>query len=39
MAGRLIKELLIRTDSQRILIVAPGYLTAQWHSFKGPFRI
>jgi SNF2 family DNA or RNA helicase len=30
MAGLLIKELLIRADSQRILIVAPGSLTEQW---------
>lgn len=30
MAGLLIRELLIRADAQRILIVAPGSLTEQW---------
>ena len=30
MAGLLIKELLMRADAQRILIVAPGSLTEQW---------
>jgi len=30
MAGLLIKELLMRADAQRILIVAPGGLTDQW---------
>ena len=30
MAGLLIKELLIRSDAQRVLIVAPGSLTEQW---------
>ncbi|MBR6058781.1 MAG: DUF3883 domain-containing protein [Victivallales bacterium] len=30
MAGLLIKELLIRADAQRVLIVAPGSLTEQW---------
>lgn len=30
MAGLLIKELLMRSDAQRILIVAPGSLTEQW---------
>ena len=30
MAGLLIKELLMRADAQRVLIVAPGSLTEQW---------
>ncbi len=30
MAGLLIKELLMRADAKRILIVAPGSLTEQW---------
>ena len=30
MAGLLIKELLMRADAQRILVVAPGSLTEQW---------
>ena len=30
MAGLLIKELLMRADVQRVLIVAPGSLTEQW---------
>lgn len=30
MAGLLIKELLMRADARRILIVAPGSLTEQW---------
>lgn len=30
MAGLLIRELLMRADSRRILIVAPGSLTEQW---------
>lgn len=30
MAGLLIKELLMRSDAQRVLIVAPGSLTEQW---------
>jgi superfamily II DNA or RNA helicase len=30
MAGLYIKELIIRGDAERILIVAPGSLTAQW---------
>jgi SNF2 family DNA or RNA helicase len=30
MAGRLIKELLIRGELERCLIVAPGSLTEQW---------
>lgn len=30
MAGLYIKELMIRGDAERILIVAPGSLTAQW---------
>lgn len=31
MAGLLISELLMRADAQRVLIVAPGSLTEQWH--------
>ncbi|MBR6471925.1 MAG: DEAD/DEAH box helicase family protein [Victivallales bacterium] len=30
MAGLLVKELLMRADAQRVLIVAPGSLTEQW---------
>jgi len=30
MAGLLIKELIMRSDAERILIVAPGSLTEQW---------
>lgn len=30
MAGLLIRELLIRSDSRRILVVAPGSLVEQW---------
>ena len=30
MAGLLIRELLIRADSHRILVVAPGSLVEQW---------
>lgn len=30
MAGLLIKELIMRSDAQRVLIVAPGSLTEQW---------
>lgn len=30
MAGLLIRELIMRSDAQRILIVAPGSLTGQW---------
>ena len=30
MAGLLIRELLMRADAERILIVAPGSLVGQW---------
>ncbi len=30
MAGLLVKELLMRADAQRVLVVAPGSLTEQW---------
>jgi len=30
MAGLLIRELLMRADAKRILIVAPGSFTEQW---------
>lgn len=44
MAGLLIRELLIRGDLQRCLIVCPGSLAAQWqdelfHKFHLPFEI
>ncbi len=44
MAGLLIKELLIRADAQRVLIVCPGSLTEQWqdelsNKFTLDFRI
>ena len=35
MAGLLISELLMRADTQRVLIVAPGSLTDQWHEELG----
>jgi len=44
MAGLLIKELLMRADASRVLIVSPGSLTEQWQSelskkFTIDFRI
>lgn len=44
MAGLLIKELIMRADAQRVLIVAPGSLTEQWQDelltkFGMEFRI
>ena len=30
MAGLLIRELLMRADAERILIIAPGSLVEQW---------
>lgn len=44
MAGLLIKELLMRGDAKRVLIVSPGSLTEQWQSelsdkFSIDFRI
>ncbi len=44
MAGLLIRELLMRADARRILIVAPGALTEQWQDemlekFGIPFEI
>ena len=44
MAGLLIKELLMRADARRVLIVSPGSLTEQWQSelsekFTIDFRI
>ena len=44
MAGLLIKELLMRADARRVLVVSPGSLTEQWQSelsekFTIDFRI
>ena len=44
MAGLLIKELMIRGDVKRCLIIAPGSLTAQWQDelwfkFQLPFEV
>ena len=44
MAGLLIKELLMRADARRVLIVSPGSLTEQWQAelsekFSIDFRI